>query len=94
MTPDIDITEDMVINWASKVKSEGIFNVIELLCARKITIQDLRDDVLEYQPSESPNTTKDTHDADLDMPCDITTEAERIAEQERLFKLYNSKDTQ
>jgi hypothetical protein len=58
MTPDI--TEDMVIDWASKVKSEGIFSVIELLCANKITIQDLRDYVLEYQPSESPNTTKDT----------------------------------
>jgi len=32
-------------------------------------------------------------DADLDMPCDTTTEAERIAEQERLFKLYNPTDT-
>lgn len=58
MTPDI--TEDMVIEWVSKIKHEGVFSTIELLCANQMTIEELRKYVLENQPAESTNTVKDT----------------------------------
>ncbi len=60
MSPDIDITFDIVCAWSAQVGHEGVFDTIELLCANEMTIEQLRKYVLENQRAEPNNKVEET----------------------------------
>ena len=60
MSPDIEITEDIALAWSAQVGSEGVASTIELLCANQMSIEELREYVLENQKPEYNNKVEET----------------------------------
>ena len=57
---DIEITEDIALAWSAQVGSEGVASTIELLCANQMSIEELREYVLENQRAEYNNKVEET----------------------------------